>query len=150
MHSRLLAPVRSWEARRALRAERERADRELIETRLPSPRLAWRTAELVADDYRIALARDLTDLLRGADERLLPGSAPIDRAAVRGCRAQLLALAGRICDLTRPVAPRGILLIERLFDDGSGPVYGTGDASRLDAQIAAASEALERPGDTAR
>jgi hypothetical protein len=149
MHSRLLAPVRGWEARRALRAERERADRELLETRLPSPRLAWRTAELVAEEHRVELARDLTDLLRGADERLLPGSAPIDRAAIRACRARLLALAGRVCDLERPVAPRGILLVERLFDNGSGPLYGVGDDARLALQIAAASEALERPGDTA-
>jgi hypothetical protein len=150
MHSRLLAPVRGWEARRALRAARARADRELVEARLPSPRLAWRSAELVADEHRIGLARDLTDVLRASDERLLPGSTPIDRAAVRACRAQLLALAGRVCDLDRPVAPRGVLLVEALFGDGSGPIYGDGDGARLAREIAAASEALERGNGPAR
>jgi hypothetical protein len=141
----LLAPVRGWEERRALRVARERADRELLETRLPSPRLAWRTTELVADEHRLDLARDLTDAVRAADGRLLPGSAPIDRPAVRACRAQLLALAARVCDLTGDVAPRGVLLVERLFGDGSGPIYGHADAAqRLDLKIAEALDSLER------
>jgi hypothetical protein len=147
MHERLLAPVRGWEARRALRAARARADGELIATRLPSPRLAWRTAELVSDAHRIELARDLTELLHAADGRLLPGSAPIDRLAVREARAQLLLLAGRLSDLDRAVAPRGILLVERLFD--GGPVYGRNGGPRLARAAKDALEALERSGGTA-
>jgi hypothetical protein len=145
MHVRLLAPVRGWEARRELRAARSRADRELLASRLPSPRLAWRTTELVCDEHRIDLARDLTELLHAADGRLLPGSAPIDRLAVRGARAQLLLLAGRLSDLDRPVAPRGVLLVERLFD--GGPVYGRGNGGPPLARAAAdALDALERSG----
>jgi len=42
---RFAAPLRSWQARRALRSARRNADEQLLESRLPSPRLAWRTAE---------------------------------------------------------------------------------------------------------
>jgi hypothetical protein len=99
MSSKLLAPVRSWEARRALRSARRAADEELIASRLPSPRLAWRAAELTTDANRLELARSLTEVIHAADERLLPAAAPLARAAVRECRPQLLELAARLYDL---------------------------------------------------
>ena len=138
----LLAPFRGWESRRARRAERRRADAELLAARLPSPRLAWRTAELVADDHRLELGRSLTDVVHAADERRLPSAAPLDRPAVRRCRAQLLELAARLCDLDRDVAPRGVLLVERLLEDGAGPLYGHADPVRLRRAVLAALEAL--------
>ena len=131
MNTKLLAPVRSWEARRALRGARRRADDEPAETRLPPPRLAWRAAELVADDHRTDLARSLTDVVHAADERLLPAASPIARAAVRGCRPQLLAIAARLFEVSKPVPPRGVILVERLLTNGSGPLYGRGDPERL-------------------
>src|SRR5882762_6581105 len=112
MSSRLLAPVREWEARRALRAARRRADAELLSTRLPSPRLAWRTEELVGENSRVELGRSLTDVVHSADERLLPSASPLNRASIRARRAQLLELAARLYDLSRPVAPRGVLLVD--------------------------------------
>ena len=143
MSSRLLAPVRGWEARRALRAARRRADAELLSTRLPSPRLAWRTEELVAEDSRVELGRSLTDVLHSADERLLPSASPLNRASIRALRAQLLELAARLCDLPRPVAPRGILLVERLLYDGSGPLYSRSAPNRLRVEIQQALAALD-------
>jgi hypothetical protein len=131
MSARLLAPVRSWEARRALRGARRRADEELAATRLPPPRLAWRAAELIADENRIDLARSLTDVVHAADERLLPAASPIARAAVRECRPQLLAIAAQLFDVSKPVSARGVLLVERLLTNGSGPLYGRGDPERL-------------------
>jgi hypothetical protein len=131
MNARLLAPVRSWEARRALRGARRRADEELAATRLPPPRLAWRAAELVADENRIDLARSLTDVVHAADERLLPAASPIARAAVRSCRPQLLAIAARLFEVSKPVSARGVLVVEHLLTDGSGPLYGRGDTGRL-------------------
>ena len=139
MNTRLLAPVRSWEARRALRGARRRADAELASTRLPPPRLAWRAAELVADENRVDLARSLTDVVHAADERLLPAASPIARASVRECRPQLLALAARLFDVSKPVAPRGVLLVEQLLIDGAGPLYGGRDATKL---LAAATHIL--------
>ena len=41
-----IAPIRRLRARRELAAARRAADRELLETQLPPPRLAWRTNEL--------------------------------------------------------------------------------------------------------
>ena len=131
MNAKLFAPVRSWEARRALRGARRRADEELVATRLPPPRLAWRATELGADENRIDLARSLTDVVHAADERLLPAASPIARAAVRECRPQLLAIAARLFEVAKPVSPRGILLVERLLTNGAGPLYGRGDAERL-------------------
>jgi hypothetical protein len=139
MNSKLLAPMRSWEARRALRDARRRADEELAATRLPPPRLAWRAAELVADENRIDLARSLTDVVHAADERLLPAASPIARAAVRACRPQLLALAARLFDVSKPVSARGVLLVDQLLTDGTGPLYGRVDADRL---LAAATHIL--------
>jgi len=139
MNAKLLGPVRSWEARRALRSARRRADDELAVTRLPPPRLAWRAAELVADDHRIQLARSLTDVVHGADERLLPAASPVARAAVRVCRPQLLAIAARLFEVARPVPARGILLVERLLADGSGPLYDRDGHERL---LAAATDIL--------
>jgi hypothetical protein len=139
MTSRLLAPMRSWEARRALRGARRRADEELVATRLPPPRLAWRAAELVADENRISLGRSLTDVVHAADERLLPAASPVARAAVRDCRPQLLALAARLFDLSTPVSARGVLLVEQLLTNSVAPLYGRCDAGRL---LAAATHIL--------
>jgi len=150
MSSRLLAPVRSWEAKRALRAARQRADAELVSARLPSPRLAWRTAELVDADNRVELSRSLTAIVHAADERLLPSASPIDRNAVRGARAQLLSLAAHLCDLSRPVTPRGVLIVERLLVDGSGPLYQRGSSNRLSLAVADADAALGDRDEPAR
>jgi hypothetical protein len=139
MNAKLLAPVRSWEARRALRGARRRADEELAATRLPPPRLAWRATELIADEHRIELARSLTDVVHAADERLLPTASPIARVSVRECRPQLLAIASRLFELSAPVSARGVLLVERLLTSGAGPLYGRGDGDRL---VAAATEIL--------
>lgn len=143
MASRLLAPVRTWEARRALRDQRRRADDELATTRVPPPRLAWRAAELVGEQNRVGLGRSLTDLVHGADERLLPTASPLARTAVRECRPELLGLAARLFELRQPVTARGVLLVERLLVDGSGPMYGKGDARRLRAAVRQALAVLE-------
>ena len=142
MTSRLLAPVRSWEARRALRTARRAADHELAVTRLPPPRLAWRAAELTAAENRLALARSLTDVVHASDERLLPTASPLARTAIRACRPELLALAGRLFDLAQPATARGILQVERLLTDGGGPLYGDPRPERLLQAVRAAQAAL--------
>jgi hypothetical protein len=132
--------LKSLQARRTLRAERRRADQELLVMRLASPRLAWRTAELVADQHRIDLARSLTDVVRGADERRLPAASPLERGAIRECRAELLELASRLCDLDRGVRPRGVLLVERLLR--GGPLYEPSTGELLCAELGRCLEEL--------
>jgi hypothetical protein len=139
----LLAPVRSWSERRVLRSERRRADEQLLQTRLPSPRLAWRTQELVCEENRLELGRALTDVVHAADERLLPSASPVDRVAVRATRAELLDLASRLFGMQAPVHPRGVLLAERLLVDGSGPLYGRNDPVRLRLAVRKARAALD-------
>ena len=132
--------------RRALRAARRRADAELVEARLPPPRLAWRTIELVSEANRHEVARSLIDVVHAADERLLPAAIPIHRGAVRACRAELLELAARLYD-GGPVTARGVLLAERLVHDSSSAVYGTTDAQRLARETGAAQRALDGAAD---
>lgn len=141
--SKLLEPVREWEARRALRAQRRRADQEIRAERLAPPRLAWRVEELVAPENRADLGRSLTDVVHASDERHLPGASPIDRAAVRENCAPLLELASRLHDADAPATARGVLLVESLLTDGSGPLYGRNDPARLHAAIEKARAALD-------
>lgn len=147
MTSKLLAPVRGWEARRTLRAARRRADEEILATRLPSPRLAWRTAEILAESNRIELGRSLTDVVHGADERLLPSASPLARSAVRECRVQLLELAALMCNLPQQVKPRGMLLVERLLVDGSGPLYGRHEPDHLRRELVRIRQELDGSAD---
>ncbi len=148
MEGRLFTPVRTWGERRELRRARRRADVELASTRLPSPRLAWRVRELVAEDNRVSLARSITDALHAADERLLPSASPLDRGSARACRAELLTLASRLCALERPVTPRGVLLVERLLTDPASPLFGHNDPRELRAAIARSDAALAGTDDT--
>jgi len=140
---RLTAPFRAWTSRRELAHARRSADEQLLASRLPSPRLAWRIAELSSADHRISLGRSLSDVVHSADERLLPGARPVDRASVRESRAQLLQLAAHLFDLDRTVRPRGLILVEHLLQDGSGPLYGHADPRLLRRELAGISDALD-------
>jgi hypothetical protein len=72
--------------------------------------------------------------VHSADERLLPTASPVDRGAVRACRASLLELASRLCDLERTIKPRGVLYVERLL--AGGALYAPTSAVRLRADVA--------------
>jgi hypothetical protein len=138
--SRGLASLRS---RRSLRAAREEADREIRRSPASSLRLAWRTAELVVPSKRFELARSLRWIVRDADARHLPGASPINRGAVRAVAEPMLELADRLEDLERPVAARGILLLDGLLLDGEGPLYEQGPADSLLDRLDEAGAALE-------
>jgi hypothetical protein len=81
--------------------------------------------------------------VHSADERLLPSASPLNRASIRVLRAQLLELAARLYDLPQPVAPRGVLLVERLLYDGAGPLYSRSAPNRLRADVQQARAALD-------
>ena len=131
-----------WRERRSLHSARRHADEQLLESRLVSPRLAWRVAELTSLSHRVELGRALTEVVHAADERLLPGARPLDRAAIRENRSQLLDLASTLHDRDRNVAPRGIVMIEHLLADGRGPLYGHSEPRRLRVELLHVREAL--------
>jgi hypothetical protein len=134
--------LKSWSDHRALRAARRRADEQLLASRLPSPRLAWRIAELTSPEHRDGLGRALADIVHAADERFLPSAKPLNRAAIREARAQLLELASCLFDGDRLVSPRAVLLVERLLDDGGSPLYESRGRRSLRVQLDEIREAL--------
>ncbi len=78
---------------------------------------------------RLDLAHSLRSLVRDARPSYLPSASPFNRLAVRAESDELAAIAARLTDLERPVAARGVVLLERLLVDGSGPLY---DRERVD------------------
>jgi hypothetical protein len=139
----VLAPVRRYRARRELLAARRAADAELIAARLPSPRLAWRTNELCSDEHRRELAESLVDVIRASESRHLPTASPINRPAAREETTTLLRLAAVLTDPEHGVAPRGVLLVERLLFGTASPLYDHAPRNRLHATLAEALQALE-------
>ena len=141
---RVLQPIRELRKRRALQAERRAADEELLASTLPTTRLAWRALELTAEEHRLAVARDLTNVVHEANGSRLPGASPLNRAAVRAARPQLLTLAARLADLETYVLPRGVLLAGRLVSDAASPLFDRGRADRARHEAERALAALER------
>ena len=117
---------------------------ELIASVLPSPRLAWRVHELIAPEFRLAVSRGLTDVVHESNGGRLPGASPLNRAAVRSVRPQLLALASRLADLDVHVLPRGVLLADRLVTDSHSPLYDRERAELAGREVDRALTALER------
>ena len=126
---RLWHSVERVRTRRSLRAARRAADNELVRRDTPPLRLAWRVEELTTPKNRLDLAHSLRSLVRDASPRYLPAASPINRVAVRAESETLLAVAGRLADLRKGVTARGIVFVERLLVDGSGPLY---DRERVD------------------
>ena len=135
--------VERLRSRRELAAARRAADREILLSPAPSLRHTWRAAELSTPKVRLELARTLHDVVREADIRHAPSASLVNRAAVRDQADRLLALGNRLADLERPVAARGVLLVDHLLTDGSGPLYDRSRTAALPFYIDAALDALE-------
>src|SRR5262249_34563202 len=101
------------------------------------PLLAWRASQLTSDRNRRILARSLRGVLSELDGHVLPGASPLNRAATRPHSDLIETLADRLEEVARPVSARGILLVEVLLTDGSGPLYARDPAGEI-------GEALER------
>jgi hypothetical protein len=80
--------------------------------------LVWRAAELTSERNRRVLANTLASLARELRRPSRVSPVPLDRRAVRPHHALLVALAARVAQLDRPVAPRGMVLVEELITDG--------------------------------
>jgi hypothetical protein len=139
----VIAPIRRLRERRELAAARRHADEQLALSTLPSPRLAWRTNELCSEDNRRALAGSIVDVLRAAQGRYLPSASPLNRGAARREAELLLRIAARLEDVSRPVRPRGVILVDRLLTDGAGPLYARDRERRLHTALQDALLALD-------
>jgi hypothetical protein len=135
-----LISIRRFRARREVAAARRAADAELLSSRIPSPRFAWRTNELCAPEHRRILSESLVSLVHSAEGRYLPGASPLNRPAARSESPLLLRLAASLAEDSRAVTPRGVLLVERLLSNGDSPLY---DRTRAEALHDALTEALD-------
>ncbi len=135
--------VERLQARRELAAARRAADREILLSPSPSLRHSWRAAELATPKNRLELAGTLRDVVRDAEVRHAPSASPVNFAAVREQSDRLRALGDRLADLEEPVAARGVLLVEHLLTDGTGPLYDHGRIEALPFYVDAALEALD-------
>ena len=139
----LLTTVRRFREHRELVAARRAADRELLRTRLASPRLAWRTNELCSAEHRHELADSIVEIVRASWARQLPGASPLDRTAARGEAPLLLEIAALLSDYHRRVTPRGVLLVERVVGSDESPLFNHGAGNRLHLQLTEALQVLD-------
>ena len=74
--------------------------------------LVWRAAELTSTRERRRYARSLRSVVKELDGKHLPGAVPLNRRGLRPYAAALAALAERLGDLSQPVTPRSMLLVQ--------------------------------------
>lgn len=132
----LAALVRAVRSRHELEVVRRSVDRLILD----DPRggevselVQWRTQELINPEARDRLRREVERLLRSIDPSHLPSASPLRRGALRRHDDLLRAIGRRLGD-DRPVAARGVLLVEHLLRDGASPLY----ADQSDAELARA------------
>jgi hypothetical protein len=124
--------VRAARARFELAAVRRTADRLIVHelrSRDASELVRWRCDELTSRASLEALERQLEHVIADLDPRRLPSASPLRRPAARASEPELRAIAARLRQ-SRPVAPRGVLLVRSLLQDGASPLYAD-DAERL-------------------
>lgn len=120
-------------------------DRELArgDNPLGSAALALRARQLVERRNRDRLARALERLVERAERTPSPSEIiRLPRREIRDARTALLELADRLRD-ARPVYARGVAMVSRLVQDGTGPAFTRGAGVALRRAIAAAADALE-------
>jgi hypothetical protein len=118
----LFQAARRWDARRRLRAEADAWILRVYENRAAS-RYGWRIDELTSAHERRLLAGTVRAFVAELTERRLSSAVPINRAALRPCRAELVALADRLEALEQPVSPAGILTVQRLITEPGSILY---------------------------
>ena len=146
----LCAVVRAVVEHMRIEADRERADEWIALRAGPPPEdelLRARIDELLDPALRDALA---CSFRRIAQEALSTGGvaspARLNRPTLRPQAPALMAVADRLDDRTRPVAPRGVALAYRLVTAGAGPLYLCHRADELGPKLQTMLAALEADG----
>ena len=73
-------------------------------------------------------AESLIGIARASEERYLPNASPLNRVAARDQLALILRTGAVLADTDRRVAPRGVILVERLITDSKSALYRHSDA----------------------
>jgi hypothetical protein len=104
----------------------------------------WRADELTSRGERSLLARSLRRIVRELGSP--PGfrsTVPLNRKALRPHAAELVALAERLDDLERPVAPAGILEVQHLLTSPGSPLHLYGREADVSETLTAIHRKLE-------
>ena len=104
--------------------------------------LSWRAAELTSERRRRSSAGSLRSVVKGLDGNALPGAVPLNRRGLRPYATSLAALAERVDDMSLPVAPRGMLLIDDLLTNGDSPLYARENVDLLPERLREIEQAL--------
>jgi len=106
--------------------------------------LVRRAAELTSDRNRKSLSRSLGRIVRELERPVLASPVPLDRRNVGPHVDLVAALAARVGQLERPVAPRGMVLVEELLMDGvASPLYLGGRAEDVPVALGRCLAALD-------
>ena len=92
-----------------------------------------RAEQLTSRHHRERSAKALRDLVEEAQKpraEPLDPSLGVERNAVRKSQTEILALAGELEELA-VVNPRGVILADRLIEDGGSPVYSMEDHGQV-------------------
>jgi hypothetical protein len=102
--------------------------------------LSLRAAQLIKPAARDTAATGLEGVVASIDKPRTPFSAavPVRRAAVRGARRELMALAGDLRHMP-DVHPRGVAMAGRLITDPCSPLYIAGSSDDILRAVHAAS-----------
>ena len=108
-----------------------------------SPLLSRRAAELTSPGRRSMLARSLRRVERDVSEETGAAPIPLNRRAIRRNVRLVRALHERLDDHSRPIDPRGVLLVERLITVPRSPLYSRDPDDVLAASLGEALAALD-------
>ena len=133
-----------WSARRWNDRRRRRAVADAwFEGGGQATQFAWRAEELTSTHRRRLLAGSLRGVVREIQSPGPTSTVPLNRKAIHPHTEELAALAARLEDLERPVAPAGILELERLLTSPGSPLYMHSPADDLAKRLAAIDRELE-------
>ena len=105
--------------------------------------LSRRAAELTSPGRRSTLARSMRRVGRDASEETVAGPISLNRRSIRRNLDLVRALHERLDDQSRPVDPRGILLVERLITVPRSPLYSRASDDVLANALSEALAALD-------
>ncbi len=92
-----------------------------------------RAEQLLSTHHREESAKALRDLIEEAEKprpSLFNANLQVHRMAIRESRAMILTLARELEELA-VVNPRGVILADRLVEDGGSPAYAVEDHGQL-------------------